>query len=211
MRLILFLLCTFLPSCFLHAQNGWNFKSEKDYVKIYYRKTADLHALKLTTSFKTSQSGMSQLLSEIEHYATWCYKLKEAHMVKAISPTEFYYYARFNFPWPMSDRDVVLHTKMEQDPTTNVVISTSEAVPDLVPPVKDVIRIQHANTKWTLYPGADGWVYTEYELYSDPGGTLPDWLINLTLDMGPRETMNNMRGFLRQPKYQNAKLAFIKE
>jgi hypothetical protein len=111
----------------------------------------------------------------------------------------------------MSDRDVVLHTRLEQDPNTNTVLSTSEANPDLIPPVKDVIRIRRANTKWSLFPGVGGWVYTEYEIYSDPGGTIPDWLVNMAIDMGPRETMNSIRNFLRQPKYQNAKLAYIKE
>ena len=60
----------------------------------------------------------------------------------------------------------------------------------------------NAHTKWTLLPGPGGWTYVEYYVYSDPGGSLPDWLVNMALDVGPRETIKNMRSFVRQEKYQ---------
>ncbi|MBK8922208.1 MAG: hypothetical protein IPM81_12020 [Saprospirales bacterium] len=47
--------------------------------------------------------------------------------------------------------------------------------------------------------------------YSDPGGNLPDWAINLAIDVGPRETIKRMREILKDPLYQNAKLAHIRE
>jgi hypothetical protein len=74
-----------------------------------------------------------------------------------------------------------------------------------------VVRIKTANTKWTLIPGEGGWLYVEYYLYSDPGGNIPDWAINLALDVGPRETVKEMKTILKEPTFQNTKLAHIKE
>ena len=50
----------FLMPLFASAQDnsGWIFKSEKDYVKVYYRKNSGIYELKLVTSLKTSASGL---------------------------------------------------------------------------------------------------------------------------------------------------------
>jgi hypothetical protein len=208
-----FVLLLLLSVCILNAQSndGWAFKNEKEGVKVYYKNTSNIQEIKLISSIQSTLSGMMQLFSEVDHYPRWGYKLSESRLLKKVSPTEMYYYSRIDFPWPLSDRDIIMHSKMVQDPVTKKVVSTSVAVPDFIPTVKDVVRIRTANTVWTIFPGVGGWLYSEYYIYSDPGGSLPAWLINMAIDVGPRETVKNIRNILRDPKYQNAKLPYIKE
>lgn len=197
----------------LYAQNSgnWTLKNDKDGVKVYFKKTADIHEIKLVTSLQTSLSGLVQLFSEVEHYPTWGYKVLESKLLKKVSDTEMYYYSKLDFPWPLNDRDLIMHTHLEQDPTTKRIIARSVAEPDYLPENKDVVRIRNAHTQWTLLPGTGGWPYIEYHIYSDPGGNLPDWLINMAIDVGPRETIKAMRGLLQQDKYKKAKLSHIKD
>jgi len=191
--------------------DGWELKNNKDGVKVYFKKTADVHEIKLITSLHTSLSGIVQLLSEVEHYPLWGYKILESKLLKKVSDTEVYYYTKLDFPWPLNDRDIIMHTHLTQDPVTKKIITTSVAVPDYLPENKDVVRIQQANTRWTLLPGTGGWPYIEYYIYTNPGGNLPDWLINMAIDVGPRETIKAMRTLLQQEKYKKTKLAHIKE
>ena len=205
------LLAFCLPILTAQKTQDWIFKNEKDGVKVYYRKTADIHELKLKTSIKVSLSGLVMLLSEVENYPKWAYKVAESRELKKISPFENYYYSRLDFPWPLDDRDLVVHSKMEQDPVTRRVTANSIAEPDFYPAQKNSIRIQNARTSWTLVPGTGGWTYVEYYIYSDPGGSLPDWLVNMALEVGPMETIKNIRNFVKQDKYQTAKLAHLKD
>jgi hypothetical protein len=211
---ILMLLCSALliPSLLL-AQNtdGWVFKNEKEGVKVYYRKTSDVYELKLITSLKASLSGLVTLLSEVENYPKWGYKVAEARPLKKVSEWESYYYSRLDFPWPLDDRDIVVHSKMVQDPVTQRITATSKADPGFLPEQKGLVRMRNTHTTWTLVPGQGGWTYVEYYIYSDPGGSLPDWLINMALEVGPRETIKNIRGFVQQEKYKQAKLAHLKD
>lgn len=209
--LISIFLALFDAPVFAQTQDGWELKTEKNGVKVYYRKTPNVYELKLVTSIKVPLSGIVTLFDDVANYPTWGYKVSEARLLKRVSPTEMYYYSRIDFPWPMSDRDVVLHTKLEQNPHNNTITSSSVAVSGWVPEVKDVVRLKNATTKWTLIPGAGGWLYVEYYLNSDPGGNIPDWAINMALDMGPRETIKRMKTILKDPAYQNTKLAHIKE
>jgi hypothetical protein len=207
------LLCVvaFIPGLLL-AQNtdGWVFKNEKEGVKVYYRKTSDIYELKLVTSLKASLSGLVTLLSEVDNYPKWGYKVMESRSLKKISDWESYYYSKLDFPWPLDDRDIVVHSKMVQDPVTLRVTATSVSDHNYLPEQKGVVRMQNTHTSWTLVPGPGGWTYVEYYIYSDPGGSLPDWMINMALDVGPRETIKNIRGFVQQEKYQLVKLAHLK-
>jgi hypothetical protein len=208
-KIVLIGLCCVFTSA-VSAQNSWALKATKDGVNVYTRNSSsNVQELKLTTTLQTSLSGIAQLLSEVELYPKWGYKISEARVVKRISPNELYYYSRIDFPWPMSDRDVVMHTKLTQDPKTHVITAVSTAVPNLLPEVKDVVRLHKASTRWVITPQADGKLATEYYIHSDPGGSLPDWLVNMAIDVGPRETIKNMRGLLAQSRYRNARLAHV--
>lgn len=213
MRLHL-LFCTALLflSFSVSAQNdGWTLKNNKDGIKVYFKKTSDVYEIKLVTSFQSSLAGVIQLFHDVGSYPAWGYKVTSSKMLKKVSDKEMYYYSTLDFPWPLDDRDLVMHTKLEQDEKTKTVYSTSVATPNFHPVQKDYLRMTNSNTKWTLVPGPGGWLYVEYYIYSSPGGNIPDWLVNMAIDVGPRETIKNMKTMLQRPTYKNAKLAYIKE
>ncbi len=212
-QVLTLLLTAFLfPSLFFaQKREEWVQKSEKDGVKVFYRKTSDIYELKLVTSLKVSLSGLVTLLTEVDNYPKWGYKVAESRELKRVSEWESYYYSRLDFPWPLDDRDIIVRSNIVQDPITRRIVATSIAQPDLLPENKGVIRMRNAHTSWTLLPGPGGWTYVEYYIYSDPGGSLPDWLINMALEVGPLETIKNIRSFVRQDKYQTVKLAQLKD
>ena len=151
------------------------------------------------------------LLSEVDHYPAWGYKVAESKLLTQTSVNESVYYSKLDFPWPLDDRDIIMRNNVVQDPLTGKIVATSVAAPGYIAENKDVVRIKNAKTIWTIVPGSGGWLYVEYYIYSDPGGSLPDWLVNMAIDVGPRETIKNIREFVRLPKYQTAKLAHIKD
>jgi START domain len=211
--LIVFISALMLTAQRVTAQSGsdWTLKSEKDGLKVYYRATSNVHELKLTMAVQASLSGIIQLLYEVPGYKRWIYKVSETRLLKRVSDTEVYYYVRLDFPWPMADRDAVMHTKLTQDPVTRAITTTSTAAPDYLPVTPDVVRMYDTHTKWKIVPGENGWLWVEYYLHSDPGGNIPDWAVNMGVDMGPRETMNRLRALLNEPKYRQAKLAHIRD
>ncbi|MBL7783397.1 MAG: hypothetical protein JNM22_19350 [Saprospiraceae bacterium] len=213
MRKTLILIWTIFSCITLYAQgaDNWSLRKDKDGMKVYYRQTVDVHEIKIATSLKIPLSGIIQLFAEVDNYPKWGYKVMESRLLQKVSDTEMYYYSRLDFPWPMSDRDIIMHTRLSQDPITRRITATSVAAPDYIPVVKDVERMRSAHTQWTLVPGNGGWVYVEYYIHSHPGGNIPDWLVNMAVDVGPRETIKNIRNIIQQQRYQTAKLAYIKE
>lgn len=197
----------------LQAQDDkkWILKSQKDGVKVYYKKTSDVYEIKLTSSIETRLSGIIQLFSEVENYPKWGYRVIESKLLKKVSDKEMYYYSKIDFPWPLNDRDLIMHTSLEQDSSTKVITARSVAAPDFIPEIKECVRMKTCNTTWKLHPGTSGWMYLEYYIYSNPAGNIPDWAVNLGIDVGPRETVKNMRRILKGEHYKNAKLGYIKD
>ena len=101
------LITAFTFSLPAQSDDDWKLKSEKSGVKVYYRKPSDIYELKLATSIKVPLSGIVRLFDEVDKYPSWGYKVSEARLLKRVSPTEMYYYSKIDFPWPMSDRDLI--------------------------------------------------------------------------------------------------------
>lgn len=208
--LVLLLFIFVVPPPGIFAQN-WELRKETDGVKIYQRQTAAGHEIKLLTTFQYSLSAMVALFNNVADYPRWGYKVQQSRLLKRLNDNEFYYYQQFDFPWPLTDRDVVMHSRISQDPATHVVTLHSEAAPDYLPENDGFVRVRKANVQWTLTPLSANLIQAEYWLNSDPGGLLPDWTVNLAADTGPVQTVQNMKKVLAEEQYRAARLAYIKE
>jgi hypothetical protein len=203
------LLCCLLgPLASLHAQKDWVFQKEKNGVKIYKKKSDAGHEVKLMSTFGVSTAAMVALFNNVAEYPNWGYHVAYSELLKRVSDTEFYYYSRFDFPWPLDDRDVVMHTTITTDPATKIVTLSSLAVPDYIPEKEGLVRVRKANVSWTLKPLDGQSTEGTYTLNTDPGGLLPDWTVNLANDTGPVETVQRMKKLLEEDRYKNAKRLF---
>lgn len=202
-----------LSTCISGQTANWMLKYNRDSIKVYYRKSpvSNIHEMRLTTKVESSLSSLVTLVDDVESYTRWVFKTIKASDVKIISETEKYYYILSDFPWPLNDRDYIAHTKLEQDVKTKIVTSTSASSPKMVPLIKNVIRIELTKTKWIFTPINKNEVLIEYTLLADPGGSLPDWAVNLALDKGPYETMQKFIKLLKEDKYRNVKVPYIQE
>lgn len=189
----------------------WIFRGEQDGIKIYHRKTEGLLHIKLCTSLKAPLAGIAELFTDVGTYGQWGYKLEEARLLRRVSETELYYYALYDFPWPIEDRDIILHSKLEQNPVSKIMTITNTPIPDYLPEKPGILRIRNTNTKWSFVPGDGGWVYTEQQISTDSAEGLPDWLVKLTADTGPRETARAIRKVLAAERFQKASSSLIRE
>lgn len=192
-----------LVSCKSFSQeNQWRFVKETSGVKVYYRSTANsnLNEVKIQTIFNSKLSTIVEALRDVNAYRDWVYKTDFSYTVNEFGKFEMEYYNKLNFPFPLDDRDVVIHSKISQDPQTKIVTSVSYAKLDIIPEKKNVIRIKDFHSKWTFVAKKD-MVFGEYIFKSNPGGNIPAWLINLSLDEGPIKTIQNLKQQLHLEKY----------
>lgn len=215
MKTTLLLFIVFLLQISLEAQSAkasWKLKKEVDEMKVYTRKTegSNLEEIKVNFIVPASLMSVVALVNDVPASTEWVYACGEARLVKQVSATESISYGRVSVPFPMSDRDYVVKSKLSQDAKTKEVFINTTHTSGHVANVEDCVRIPKMIIKWRIKPLAGQKVQIEYHLVSDPGGTIPDWVVNLAIDKGPVSSIKNMKEMLQQPKYRDAKLTYIK-
>ena len=211
-NIILALLCSFLSLC-CFSQSTWTIKKEEDGIALYTRTAAksSLKEMKAVFYVKTSLSSIIALIDDRENYSQWVYKCGKSAILKKISETNQVHYQTVIVPWPLDNRDFVITTSLSQDETTKVITIKSSEIPNFIPNVKGFVRIQLLEASWILTPLKDGIVEIEYRLLVNPSGAIPAWVANLVVTDGPFNTMVNFKEWVMKPKYQAAKVSFIKE
>lgn len=203
--------CLYLPA---QQENTWEQINEKDEIKVYTRQEEGnkLKSMKMTCLIEgNSLSSFVAVFQDMASYPDWVYSSEEPNLLEEISSQEVYYYVRSEFPWPFSDRDFVVHNKVWQDSETNTFYSKSVALNDYIDEVDGVVRIKEFEGYWKITPRPDGKYYLEYTFYTDPGGSIPRWIVNHFLDVGPFKTIKSLEVEAQKLKYSKASFSFVEE
>ncbi len=176
---------------------AWKLKSQKGNIKIYTRTTtkSDIKEVRITTQIEGDLDDLLTLLDDVASFKSWLYRCTESKVLKTVAEGEYYYYNLTDFPFPLSDRDMVIHSKTWKVPGSNMVKTHSKAYTkdDLYKEQAGIVRIKILEYSWTFTPLDNGMIDIDYEIFSDPGGALPSWVINMAVSKGPMETMLHLK------------------
>jgi hypothetical protein len=98
-------------------------------------------------------------------------------------------------PWPYENRDVVFQESVKRISDTTYL--HYKAVPNALPKT-DLPRIEVTEGHYKLYSSGQTEVWIEYLMMTDPGMSLPAWLIEMKMIDSPVQTLKNLEGELRK-------------
>ncbi len=191
----------------------WELKRNKGGIRVYMKNVegSNIKELKFETEIEASLNAVAAILTDVKGFDDWVYASVKSETIEKISDTEVYYYTEIDFPWPMSNRDLVLYSTFWQDPKTMAIHSKTSSKHDMLPEKENIIRMTQTDLHWIFTPIGNGKVKIDYYLNADPGGRIPAWMVNLAADQGPLQTMIKFKEEIAKEKYKNAKLAFVQE
>jgi len=213
--LLLFLLSIIYSIVFAFPKpvSAWELAKSGDGITVYTRsvKGSGFKEYKALTKIEASLSSLVAIVEDIEAYPSWIHTCKEGKLLKKINEKETYNYTINEAPWPVRDRDAVVHNKISQNTENRVVTIEIKGIPDYIPEKTGLQRVRKIDGFWRFTPLENGSVEVVYQVHSEPGGNLPSWLVNSIVVSQPYYTLVNMQKVLTQPKYRNAEYSFIKE
>ncbi|MFN7119502.1 MAG: START domain-containing protein [Saprospiraceae bacterium] len=215
MKVYFTLLCLLAQSLlFAQSKNTeWKLKKEVADLQVFMRnsESSDIKEIKVRFIANASLSNIVTALKDVPAFPEWIYNCAEARLLKRISETESYYYSRVAFPFPMNDRDFIGHSKLWQDEQTKEIFVKVTGNYNYLPQEKGIVRLPKLSINWHITPLTVQKSLVEYHLVSDPGGSIPDWVVNMAIDKGPINTIKNFKDMLSKTKYRTAKLHYIQE
>lgn len=171
-----------------------------------------LRGFKAVTTVRSSLAGLVALLLDTTAAPQWVFRTNRIELLRRDDRAQtFTVRAETNF-WPLQDRDVVVNGRVYQDPASLVVhIDSQSAPPGQYPTRPDFVRMPNMRGNWEFRPVGNGLVEVTMSGIADPGGSIPDFLVNLVIKETPYQTLLGLRKVIGQAKYQQARVEGIRE
>lgn len=192
-----------------HSLFSWQLIKEHEGIKVYTQQSAGstIKQIKIVTTAQASLSSAVALMTDKKAFTQWVYACTNSHALQMISDTESVHYQYTSMPWPLNDRDVIIHSIIHQDLVSKTVTIKSKGMPSYLQHKKDVVRVKTLEALWTFKPLSTEKLQIEYYLSMDPGGEIPSWAINMGVTEGPFKSIEKMKELL--PKYERIQLSYI--
>jgi len=213
MRIIIIFLFLIFSFPAFTQDDGWELSEESNGIIVYTRKkqSEKFKEIKILTRYQTTLNAIMAAFDDPESHKEWVYKTPESYTVERIDKNTLIYYVKSDFPFPITNRDLVMKYKWSQDPETKVIFTESVGITGKVEETGSTIRVKDFLSHYTLTPKKDGWVYIEFDAKMDPAGSLPAWLVNLFVTLGPIKTMENLFEILDSGRYDNSQVEGVSE
>ncbi|GAA4318117.1 START domain-containing protein [Flaviaesturariibacter amylovorans] len=193
----LLLSCFFLLSLSGAFAQGWKLTRQSEGMRIYQSENSGFKNIRVEATLPGTLDRLQGVLYNVGNFKNWVYGNKTAHHVKQVSPTEYYYYSETALPWPLSNRDAVVHARVQRDGDRSLHITETSAA-GLVPEQAGKVRVRKSTISWTATPAAaPGQIYIVYIFEAEPGGKLPAWLVNNFAEKGPYESFKKLAALLK--------------
>ena len=191
-------ICLFLLFCFLSSktfcQYSWKLEKDKDGIKVYSSQSADskFKAIKVACTLKGNYNKLITILSDVIHNSEWVYNSKATTMLKQNNPLDFIYYTETNLPWPLSNRDAVIHIRINTDSLPKLLTISGTGEPKYTPEKSGKVRVPHYLANWRVTMPSAQTLQVMYVVEVNPGGSISAWIANMFVNKGPYESFKKL-------------------
>lgn len=187
---------------------------DRQQVKVWTVREPDapLRGCRAVTTVRSSLSGLVRLIMDTHAAPDWVYRTSRMQLLRSDEQAgTFTVLAEMDF-WPLPDRDVVVEGRVSQDPVSLLVTVDSHALrQSALPPRAGFVRMRSMRGLWEFRPLGHGLVEVSMSGHADPGGHIPDFLVNLMIKETPYRTLLGLRRVIAGARYQQERVPGIRE
>jgi len=175
------------------VHGGWTLESDKDGIKIYTRpvRGSKLKQIRAVISVHASMETVVRALTDYPNYHKWMYNVTESYVVDHPADSVHYVYRFEDAPWPVQNRYHV--DRMIVDIREKSTTVEFKSMPNYMDKSGEAIEVQRYEGSWNVSEIANNECQIEYILDENPGGYVPDWLVNYMAIDAPFKTLSNLR------------------
>ena len=184
---------------------NWEFQTEKEGISVFkaFMPGTKIAGARGEAIINSPMNRILFVLSDVENAGQWVDRLTVSKVLERSGLLEYVIYQEFSLPWPISDRNFVFRGKAHKGEDGSVIIELKSEDNKLAPPSKGV-RGELIESKYVLTPISEMETKLEVEIFADPKGALPTWLINLIQKNWPIKTISAIRSQVAKPYVVNA-------
>ncbi|SBT12297.1 START domain-containing protein [Vibrio celticus] len=193
--------------------NEWKLVRNKKGIEVYNRKIEgnDFKEFRAEADIQANLTSIIALFTDTSVGTQWVENIDEMEEIEHFSEVHTVTKTYTKAPWPVSDREAIVENFIEQDPDALTVMITQHGRPHYQPNNdKRIVRVAHLESRWILKPLDNNTTHISYQVLSDPGGSIPSWLINMVAVSQPYKTLLGLSEMLDSHAYSDRTLDYIK-
>ena len=190
------------------TEKAWEtWRSDND-LSVSYRISEynDLIEIKAKAKLTSSIAGFVYFLEDLPETPNWLDNAESAKIVKQVSTNESIFIIRFDGLWPISAREMVVHSRYWQNKDLSLEIKITDAGDSMsansIIETESAIRMHILSAHWKIVPTDLNQIDITYQFTVDPKGNIPQWLTKSMTLNGIWTTLNNMREQLPKSIWQ---------
>ncbi|CAM4016903.1 START domain-containing protein [Pseudoalteromonas byunsanensis] len=204
----LIVIATIAMSPFLCSATQWRTWHKSDDLNIAYKPhESGINYVKVNAFYKhVTVDSLLNVMNDTKAAPQWLSSVSFVEVLERPNLAQAIVYTYIDSPWPVSNRDMLTHSCLSQ-------ISDHGYRLDIVSiedgePRSKAIRVEPVRGYWLLSETEQG-LNIEHQIYADPNGALPNWLINKTARENIRNSFIALKEIISDEKYQFSPSAFV--
>ena len=175
---------------------SWSFVKEEAGIRLYNRTIEgfEYKEVKVVTNLQSDLSKARNYLINPENIKQWMSGCTYSEVIN-IGNSKSEYYAKFDAPWPISDRDDVGEIVLEEYSDAKVVYAF-HSTPSALKKKSGYVRVPFSKGKIILSKNSSEVIELTYQFLVDRGGTLPGYLKDYLENSSPLKTAKRLRDIL---------------
>lgn len=142
------------------------------------------------------------VLQDVDAMPQWMPDCKKVRLISRNGNKSALAQVTIDFPAPMSDRYIMVHSEGAIDsehPVVNIRMKNIKGSGDAV--VKNLVRVPHYRGIYRLEYLSRCRTRLTYRVHIHPGGSVPSWMVNLSMKKSPYTMMIKLREMVVRKKY----------
>lgn len=164
----------------------------------------DLPTYKIQGILDENMYEVLAVLNDFSRHQEWLFSMSsETKIIWRPDDFHIFMYSRFDSPWPVWDRDVIMKVEINLNQETQEINATLEDIMlSQRPTLPDVVRSPHVMV--LIYMKYIDETHTEIEgiMEVDPGGDIPNWMVKIFSKQVPHDSLVRLKGQIRKTKGQ---------
>jgi ribosome-associated toxin RatA of RatAB toxin-antitoxin module len=192
------------------AQNDWELRKDDDGIKVFTRKVpgSEILEYKAESVMEGKLSEFVAVVKDVESYDELLGHAKNIQLIES-NDTFHIHYLVTDLPWPVTDRDAVYSSTYRQNYDTKIVRVDIKLEQGYIEEKEEYVRMKSVKGYWLFCPLDYRHVEVIQQIHAEPGGSIPDWLINSFLVDTPLSDFKSLRERVKLEKYKGRKFDFL--
>ena len=190
----------------------WTLVKEKNGVSVYTSAVegSDFLAYRGEIVVDGSIASVVSVLYDTPNCVSWLHECSFGLTLEEVSFKENYIYESYDLSFPVSDRGLILHSTLVWD-ESRAVVSVEDAndfCKNKTNPRCEKVRslnlttIPRSKGAYTLTKLDDNKTSVVWQAHTDPGGSIPTWMVNMLVVDMPYYSLRNLRKVVKENQYK---------